>query len=152
MQAQSPDMNVHGDSESPLHEPSVIRLRAMIWFFVWFFAALIALHLLLLVLYYTYLRQAKDESVLITGLSGDTTRMVPPEPRLQASVNHDALPRVDMDELRVRELAEFRRRGWVDEKTDQVQIPDSIIQKVAEMSAAGAGTNAPASPAKRSAP
>jgi hypothetical protein len=145
--AQSPNVDVHGAAESPLHEPSVIRLRAMIWFFVWFFIVGIVLHILLFVVYRVYLRQAKEQSTLITGLSGDMTRMIPPEPRLQPSVNHDALPRVDMDVLRARELADFRRRGWVDEKTNQVAIPQAIMQKVAQLS----GANANARPATRSA-
>ena len=138
MQAQSPDMDVHGDRESPLHEPSTIRLRGMIWFFVWFVIIGIVLHVLLYVLYRAYLADAKKENVPITGLSGDVARSIPPKPRLQPSLDHDQLPRIDMDELQARELADFRRRGWVDDKTNQVSIPSEIINQVMQMTQAGA--------------
>jgi hypothetical protein len=134
VQAQSPDMSVHGERESPLHEASTIRLRAMIWFFVWFFVAAVVIHLLILALYYLYLADAKKENVPITALSGDVTRAVPPEPRLQPSIDHDALPRVDMDQLTARDLADFRARGWVDDKSGAVKIPQQIVDQVVQMS------------------
>jgi hypothetical protein len=127
-------MDVHGDRESPLHEPSVIRLRAMIWFFVWFFIVAIVIHVLVYALYRIFVAQAADETVPITALSGEVTRSIPPEPRLQPSVHHDTLPRVDMDNLRARDLAEFRRRGWASEKGEEVIIPQRIIDQVAQLS------------------
>jgi hypothetical protein len=136
VQAQSPDMDVHGERESPLHEPSAIRLRGMLWFFFWFFLGLIVLHIFLYWLYHVYLADAAKESVPITGLTGSFTRSVPPEPRLQPSIDHDQLPRIDMDAMHARDAAEFRRRGWLAEQSDQVIIPQSIIDQVTRMSQA----------------
>ena len=135
MQAQSPDMTAHGEHESPLHEPSSIRLRGMIWFFIWFFVGLIALHLVILAVYFAYVRDAAKESVPITGLNNEqVTRSIPPEPRLQPSIAHDRLARVDLAELQARDVAEFRRRGWVDEKSGEVKIPPAIAEQVVKMS------------------
>ena len=135
VQTQSPDMNVHGEQESPLHEASAIRLRGMIWFFVWFFVGLTVLHVIVLAVYFGYKRDAAKESIPITGLSGEqVTRSIPPEPRLQPSIDHDQLPRVDMDALRARDLAEFRKRGWADENSEQVKIPPAIVEQVVKMS------------------
>jgi hypothetical protein len=128
-------MTVHGERESPLHEGSHIGLRGMIWFFVWFFIIAIVIHLLVYALYRLYLHDAKKQSVPITALRGQVTRSIPPEPRLQPSIDHDALPRVDLDQLHARDLAEFRRRGWVDE-AGAVRIPQQIVEQVAQMSAA----------------
>jgi hypothetical protein len=128
-------MNVHAEHESPLHEPERIRLRGMIWFFVWFFIGLVTLHLIILAVYFAYKGSAAKESVPITGLSGEqVTRSIPPPPRLQPSFDHDKLPRVDMDELRARDLAEFRRRGWADDKSAQVKIPTAIVEQVVKLS------------------
>ena len=129
VQAQSPDMK----SESPLHEASAIRLRGMILFFVWFTIALIVVHMLLFGLYKLYLNQAKRSDVKITELSGEVTRTIPPEPRLQPSPEHDTLPAVDLARMKERDLAEFHRRGWVNE-AGEVAIPPQVIEQVVQMS------------------
>lgn len=128
------------EQESLLHEPERIRLRVMIQFFIWFFVIAIVIHILIYAVYVLYRSQARAQSVPITGLSN--THVAPPEPRLQPSLAHDALPRVDMETLRQQNLEEFRRRGWVDE-TGRVRVPVGIAQRIAEMSAPPATRGAP---------
>ena len=119
------------EQESPLHEPERIRLRAMIQFLIWFVVLTMVVHILVFGLYRLYQEQAKKQNVEITGLK--QVRVAPPEPRLQPSLEHDSLPRVDMQQMRTRDLEEFKRRGWVDEKTGQVRVPDTIAQQIAQM-------------------
>jgi hypothetical protein len=122
-------------NESPLHEQSHISLRALINFFVWFFVGLIVVHVAVYGLFKLYHHEAAKESVPITGLTNETvTRSIPPEPRLQPSVDHDVLPKVDLDAMHARELADFRKRGWADEKSDAVTIPESVASQVEQMS------------------
>ena len=128
------------DRESPLHEHEAIRLRAMIHFFIWFIVVAVIIHVLVWFVYVGYRGQAQRQSVPITGLS--EARIPPPGPRLQPSAAHDRIPRVDMEQLRGRELAEFKRRGWVDEKTGTVRVPDQIAQQVTQMTQPPATRNA----------
>jgi hypothetical protein len=118
------------DQESPLHEHEHIRLRAMVHFLVWFVVSVIIVHILIFVCYRVYQNQAKKQNVEITGLT--ETRIPPPEPRLQPSLAHDALPRIDMETLRSREMEDFKRRGWVSEG-GVVTIPDDVAQRVIQL-------------------
>jgi hypothetical protein len=141
VQTQSPDMSAqtsaHGgepSTESPLHEHSHISLRALVHFFIWFFIAIIIVEAFVYGLFRLYRHQAAKTSVPITGLSAeDVTHSIPPEPRLQPSVEHDVLPRVDLQTMHDRDMAEFRKRGWADDK-GEVKIPDSIAGQVEQMS------------------
>ena len=139
VQPQSPDMS-HSTAgateggESPLHEASSIRLRAIIVFFVWFFIGLVAIKISVYAIYRVFLHEAAKTSVPITGLVGDVAHSIPPEPRLQPSLDHKSLPKEDLAAMRERDLAEFRRRGWVDDKTGEIKIDEKTLAKVLQLS------------------
>jgi hypothetical protein len=117
-------------AESPLHERSGIELRGLIRFVIIFVVVAVVVHLLVWWLFVSF-RAAVAQERQITGVNEQ--RIAPPEPRLQPSVQHNALPQADLGELHQRELAEFARRGWVDEKSGEVRVPDEIVAKVAAM-------------------
>ena len=118
-------------AESPMHEGSTISLRALIRFVVVFVAALIAIHLLIWVVFVVF-RAAVGQERQITGV--EAARLPPPEPRLQPSVEHNALPAQDLERLRETEREEFARRGWIDEQSGKVRVPDDIANRIAQMS------------------
>jgi hypothetical protein len=121
--------------ESPLHEHSTVSLRGVIIFFIWFFVGLAIIEAAVYGLYRLYHREAGFVDVPITGLTDErVTRQIPPDPRLQPSVDHNALPREDVEAMHARDMEEFRRRpGWVDEKTGEVHVSDTIAAQVIQM-------------------
>jgi hypothetical protein len=120
-----------GEVESPLHEGSNIQLRALIRFVVIFVAAAVVIHLLIYWIFAGF-RAAVGQERQITGVTAE--HIPPPEPRLQPSVQHNQLPSLDLARLHENERAEFARRGWVDEKTGEVRVPETIATRIAEMS------------------
>ncbi len=138
VQTQSPDMSHQtAPGESPLHESSHIRLRSLIVFFVWFFAGLVAIELSVYGVYRIYHHFAGETTIPITGLTNnEVTHSIPPEPRLQPSVDHNSLPNIDMKAMRERDLAEFKKRGWVDDKTGEVRINDDTMNRVIQLTQA----------------
>ena len=135
VQTQSPDMpHETATGESPLHESSHVRLRTLIMFFVWLFISMVVIEISVYAMYRLYHHLAARASVPITGLTNDAvTHSVPPEPRLQPSVDHDSLPNLDLQTMRERDLAEFRKRGWVDDHTGQVTIDDQTLNQVIQL-------------------
>jgi hypothetical protein len=121
--------------ESPLHEQSSISLRALVIFFIWFFVGLAVIEAFVYGMYRAFHHGAGFVDVPITGLTDErVTRQIPPDPRLQPSVDHNALPREDLDAMHARDMEEFRRRpGWVDEKTGEVHVSDAIAAQVIQM-------------------
>ena len=128
------------EQESPLHEHEHIQLRGMIKFVAWFIVLLIATHIFIYAVYGLYKDQARGQSTEITGLS--EARIAPPEPRLQPSIEHDKLPRIDMEEMRRRDTEAFKRRGWVDEKSGEVRIKPADLEKAIALTAQPTTRNA----------
>ena len=120
-------------AESPLHEGSNISLRALIRFVVVFVVALIVIHLLIWGVFVVF-RAAVGQERQITGV--EAARIPPPEPRLQPSVEHNALPAQDLERLREAEREEFARRGWIDPQTGTIRVPDEIADRIGQMSRA----------------
>lgn len=121
--------------ESALHEHDHVNLRGMIVFFVWFFIGLVLVHVAIYGLYKLYKHEAAKQSVPITGLTNeDVTRSIPPEPRLQPSIDHRTQEVEDMATMRARDLAEFRKRGWASETNDAVVIPQNIVDQLGQIS------------------
>jgi hypothetical protein len=118
--------------ESSLHEGSHIRLRGLIKFVIGFVVAGVVIHAIVWWMFILF-RDTKDN--LGEAVTGVTPQYIPPpEPRLQPSIAHNALPVQDLVSMREREHAEFSRRGWVDEKTGAVRIPEQIAAQVAQLS------------------
>ena len=84
-------------NSTKLTEPSGSVARALIRFVVVFVAALIAIHLLIWFVFVVF-RAAVGQERQITGV--EAARLAPPEPRLQPSVEHNALPAQDLERLR----------------------------------------------------
>jgi hypothetical protein len=118
--------------ESPLHESSHLHLRALIKFTVWFVIGTVVVHLLIWWIFILFRTAVAKEERQITGV--EAVRLAPPEPRLQPSVDHNVLPAADMAQLLSVERAELARRGWVDEESGEIRVPDEIVQKLAQLS------------------
>jgi hypothetical protein len=112
------------------HEPSAISVRGVMWFFVWFFITAVVVYTVAWLMYRTVLREEEAADVLRSAVPG--VLQPPPEPRLQPSIHHQSLPREDLAAMHERERAEFVNRGWFDEKTGKVRIPDDIVNAVIE--------------------
>ncbi len=74
-----------------------------------------------------------------------TNTVITPMPRLQPSPGNDSMPWEDLRKMRDAEYTSFQQRGWVDEKSHQIVIPDAIIHQVTQLS-----TPVAATPASRS--
>jgi hypothetical protein len=120
-----------GEHESPLHESSNIRLRALVNFVVIFVVAAVVIHLIIYGIFAGF-RSAVGQPREITGVTAD--HIPPPEPRLQPSVEHNQLPSLDLARMQENERAEFARRGWVDEKTGAIRVPDNVAGRIARIS------------------
>jgi hypothetical protein len=120
-----------GERESPLHESSNISLRALIIFVIVFVLVAVGVHFVVYKVFEAF-RAAVAQQREITGVGAE--RIPPPEPRLEPSVAHKTLPSQDLERLRAAEQEEFARRGWVDEKTGEIRVPENIAQQIAEMS------------------
>jgi hypothetical protein len=120
-------------TESPLHEGSHIRLRTVIKFVVWFVIVVIAVELIVWSVFVAF-RSAVNQDREITGVTD--ARLAPPEPRLQPSVDHNRLPATDLTQMRATEKEAFARRGWVDEKTGEIRVPEAIVNQVVQQSQA----------------
>jgi hypothetical protein len=142
VQTQSPDMS-HSEhptpvsehrEESPLHEHSKIRLRTIILFLIWFIAAMIVVEVGVYVVYRTFHHVARNVNLPITGLTNaQVTHAIPPEPRLQPSINHDATEVEDLAAMHAQDLADFQKRGWVNEN-GQIRVDDQTADAVIQMS------------------
>jgi hypothetical protein len=115
------------------YDRSTISLKGVVWFVVIFIVFGIAAHVLIWCIWSYLDRHREERNVAQNALMSQTVQT--PTPRLQPSPGDDAMPWKDLQDLRARELAEFKRRGWVNEKTGQLEIPDAIVQQVAQMSA-----------------
>jgi len=131
-------------AESPLHESSQIRLRGFVWFLVCFITAAVVIHA---VVWGTFaglraVEQHRDAPVSAAG----PVHVAPPAPQIQPSVGHDAVPVLDVAEMREKELAEYRRRGWIDEATGRVRIKPEVADEVIRMSGGTPGQAATGRP------
>jgi hypothetical protein len=123
-----------GAAESSNHESSTISLRGIVIFTIWFVVAAGVIHALIWWFFVAHRHQERGRDVEVTGIV-QTARTPPPEPRLQPSPFHDELPRDDMKAFRKREKEAFANRSpsWVDPKTDEVRIPDEIVNQVTNL-------------------
>jgi hypothetical protein len=126
------EKRVSSTAESNKHEGTTISLRGVIWFVVIFIACAIVIHIGLWVMYRAFLARDAQMDVKNSALIAD--RAIAPEPRLQPSVGHDALPKQDLMNLRAHEDAEFEKRGWTRGPDGNLQIPDAIVTKVVQLS------------------
>jgi hypothetical protein len=118
------------------YDPNNPKVSALVWFGVWFLAAIVVILAVTWVVYSGITRQFERADAPRSALASQ--RPSPPEPRLQPSPGHDVLPQVDVREMLDRENAEFQRRGWtVDERTRQPVIPQPIVQQISQLSAPG---------------
>ena len=117
--------------ESPLHEGSHIRLRAVVKFVIWFVVVVVAIEIIIWWVFVAF-RAAVNQDREITGVTD--VRLAPPEPRLQPSVDHNRLPVTDLRDMHAAEKEAFARRGWVDEKTGEIQVPEAIVNQVVQQS------------------
>jgi hypothetical protein len=122
-----------GEVESPLHESSNIRLRALINFVVIFVVVAVVIHVVIYLVFAGF-RAAAAQPREITGVAAQ--RIPPPEPRLQPSVEHNELPSIDLDQMHAAEHEEFARRGWVDPQSGEIRVPEKIVNQLAEASRA----------------
>ena len=120
------------EQESALHEHEHIHLRGMIKFVVWFIVILFAAHAFVYAVYGLYKEQARGQTTEITGLS--EARIPPPEPRLQPSIEHDKLPRIDLEEMRRRDTEAFKVRGWLTD-SGEVRVKQADLEKVIALTA-----------------
>ena len=118
-------------AESPLHQASTISLRGLVRFLVAFIAAAAVIHLIVWVVF-AALRSGQERKDLPASGAGQMN-LPPPEPRIQPSVGHDALPASDVADMRAKDLAEYRRRGWID-PDGRVQVDADTRAKVIRMS------------------
>jgi len=128
-------------AESPLHQPSTIRLRGLVRFLVGFIVIAAAIHFIVWVVFAAF--RAEEQRKDLPASGAGQMNLPPPEPRIQPSLGHDALPVSDVAAMRAQELAEYRRRGWIDEATGRVRIKPEIADEVIRMSG-GTPVQAPA--------
>ena len=129
--ASSVPHSAAGEVESPLHESSNIPLRALIYSLIIFVVGTAGVHWVIYEVFDTF-RGAAAQPREITGVAAE--HLAPPEPRLQPSIAHNELPSMDLDRLRATEREEFARRGWIDEQTGQIRVPQTIVNQLAQMS------------------
>src|SRR5438067_593044 len=132
---QHPELAEHPDVD---YQRSTISVRAVAWFVVIFILFGIASQVLLWTVYAALHRSVGETNVSASALMQKTVE--PPEPRLQPSPGHEAMPWQDLQDLQIRDREEFKRRGWLNETTGNVVIPDSVVQQVTAISAHGAAT------------
>jgi hypothetical protein len=110
------------------HEQSNVSARGLFVFVFWFVVAVGVIHGIVYGIYVGLVRTwQRQVDVPNTALVSDLP--VPPDPRLQPSLPHDRVPRVDVELMFRENREEFARRGWVD-KAGQVVIPDDVAEKV----------------------
>lgn len=115
------------------YEPSAIRVRGLLIFVICFAATGALLHAAVWFYQEILLKHERAEDV---ARSAVPDQQPPPPPRLQPSMAHDSLPFQDLQDMRENEDFVFSRLGWpADSKTHAVLIPDSIVQRVAQMQA-----------------
>jgi hypothetical protein len=119
-------------AQSPLHEGSNISLRGLIKFGIWFVTAGAVINLIIWSIFVFFRSNENRREDPITGLIAQHVQ--PPEPRLQPSIAHNALPAQDLKAMREREHAEFVRRGWIDEQTGTIRVPAQIAAQIAQLS------------------
>jgi hypothetical protein len=118
------------------YDPTNPKVRALVWFGVWFLTAILVILAVTWVIYSGITRQFERGDVQRSALASQ--RLPTPEPRLQPSPGHDVLPQVDVRKMLEQENAEFARRGWsLDDRTGQPVIPQPIVQEIGQLSAPG---------------
>jgi len=132
---QHPELAEHPEVD---YERSTISVRGVAWFVGIFIAFGIASQILLWVIYSGLHRRVGETNVSASALMEETVKT--PQPRLQPSPGDDAMPWQDLKAMQVRELEEFRQRGWVDEKSGNVVIPEAVVEQVKGMSSAKSAT------------
>ncbi len=101
------------------HAPSDVRIRWFVAFVVGFISIAIILHLLLWWLFGVLVRAQPE--VRVSPLARQMP--LPPEPQLQGSIIHPALPADDLLAMRQRERSILETYGWVDRAKGIVRIP-----------------------------
>ncbi|HEX8523956.1 MAG TPA: hypothetical protein VF669_17010 [Tepidisphaeraceae bacterium] len=127
-QAQPQPLNPEVD-----YERSTISTRLIVYFAVGFVLFAIVGHIGLWFAWHWLDQHATAPSAVTSSTMPQT--IITPMPRLQPSPGNDSTPWQDLRAMQERETAEFKRRGWINENTGQVAIPDQIIQQVAQLSA-----------------
>ena len=126
-------------TETLAHEHSNIDARAIVKFAIWFVGSTTVVVLLVLLLYRALLAHETSFDVQTSAVAHE--RPAPPEPRLQPTAKfHDTLDQQDMAAMLMRENQEFARRGWWDEKSEKIVIPEAIVAQVSQMNANRATT------------
>jgi hypothetical protein len=120
------------------HEPLALSVRGIVIFVICFIVSAVIIHAVVWWLYRGSMQQEQTEDRPASALVSQ--RPAPAGPPLQPSPNHQALARKDLAAMRAAENAEFARRGWLDESTAEVRVPDDIAQKAAAMIAQEATT------------
>jgi hypothetical protein len=138
MRMDTDTQQVSVDAKQLGHEPLTLSVRGLVIFVVCFIASAVVIHIVVWRLYRGSMQQEQSNDARRSALISQ--RPPPAGPALQPSPAHEALPQQDLAALRAAENAEFAKRGWLDESTGEVRVPDDIIQKVAAMTAPGATT------------
>ena len=119
-------------AQSPLHESSNISLRGLIKFGVWFVIVGTVINLTIWLIFVLFRSNENRREEPVSGTISQ--QLPPPQPRLQPSIAHNALPVQDLKAMREREHAEFMRRGWIEKETGTIRVPEQIATRVAQLS------------------
>jgi hypothetical protein len=116
-------MSEQRDNPEVVHEESDVNVRAILGFGAGLLAVGVIIHLLLLVLFSYYTKQAAQVPRAFP-LSAEYQQQAPPQPRLQAH------PEEDMRQLRAQEDAVLHGYGWVDKSSGVARIPIDEAMKI----------------------
>jgi len=111
------------DNPQVVHEESDVNVRAILGFGAGLLAVGVVIHLLLLVLFSYYTKQAAQLPRAFP-LSAEYQQQPPPQPRLQTH------PEEDMRQLRAQEDAALHGYGWVDKASGVARIPIDEAMKI----------------------
>jgi hypothetical protein len=132
------------------YERSTISIPLVVWFVIGFivFGILTAIGMRIT---WKWMSQHETQKSVVTS-TVMTNTVITPTPRLQPSPGNDSTPWQDLQKMRQSEYAAFKQRGWIEEKSGNIVIPDTIIQQVAQLSATTTSPSTPvgATPASRS--
>lgn len=139
----------HGHGAVPAGHDELDRdlnLRGIAWTVAGLVALVIAAHLIIwyLLAGFDRLEERRDPEPL--PLPAANRPPVPPEPRLQPSPEHEAIPEQDLRQMREGEDDKLSRPQWIDEAQGTLRIPiEAAIDLLAErgLPAAGAGGPTP---------
>jgi hypothetical protein len=128
------------------HEPSTVSVKGVVWFFVIFFIAAVAIHVIVWVVYRELTKFVLRNDVPKSAVT--SVQLTPPEPRLQPTRGlHETTEHEDLDLMHGRENLEFVTRGWISRETGEFRIPDDLIDRVAAAGASAGGTGPTTNPA-----